>query len=174
MRALFAFLFLMAFAPNGFAQFSEPPIATNTINAIQLRELNLRSGDYTIMQSVTATSIIAVEHSKKGFTITCEDENFMLKYKYLDKDREEKYAILDDWEGVVKLGFLNNMVDWKLPKNAADVAKRLAIYRLINTAQQAGADGVIEPIVSMNMARSGKLYYYKTTVTGRLIKLNAK
>lgn len=151
--------------------YTEPPIATNTINAIGLRELNLRTGDYEVMKAVTENAVISVEFSKKGFTVQCEDEDFMLKYKF-NKDKDgEGYAELVDWNGVIKQGYLSNTAELRLPRNAAEVAKRLAIYRLINTAAQMGADGVVEPVVSMNMAKNGKLIYYKTTVTGRLIKL---
>lgn len=98
----------------------------------------------------------------------CEDESFRLEYAWV-KDKWQ----LCNWEGVVKVGFLSNENDdLFVPKSAAIVAKRLAIYKLINEAQMKGADGVIEPIISMNMARNGKRYYYKTTASGKLIKLN--
>ena len=172
---------IIAFALSGSIcraqlNFSEPPIATNTINALQFSELNLSSGDFTILESVTETSIIAQEDTRKGRVITCEDEDFMLVFRDFYIKKEKKYIQeLVNWSGIVKLGFLKNDIDkLSIPNNAAEIGKRLAIYRLINTATQSGADGILEPIVSMNMARSGGKIYYKTTVTGRLIRLNNK
>lgn len=151
--------------------FSEPPIATNTINSVRLSELNLTGSDYTVMNTITETSLISVEHSRKGFKIYCEDEDFKLEYRY-EKTGE---AQLIDWEGVVKLGFLSNDdVYLYTPKRPADIAAKLAVYKMINAAQMNGADGVIEPTISMNMARNGKLHYYKTTVSCKLIKLIVK
>lgn len=156
---------------SGFAQnaFSEPPIASNKINSVRLSELNLKSSDYTVLNTVTETSLISLEYrGKNKYSIMCEDENFRLEYAWV-KDKWQ----LCNWEGVVKVGFLSNENDdLFVPKSAAIVAKRLAIYKLINEAQMKGADGVIEPIISMNMARNGKRYYYKTTASGKLIKLN--
>ena len=174
---LFACLgFLPELSSLAQSSFTEPPIATNTINAVKLSELNLTSNDYTLMETITETSIISVEHSKRGFTIASEDEDFMLKYKYVkekEDGRTQWYIDLEDWSGVVKLGYLSNDVDVYTPKRPADVAKKLAVYRLINVAQQSGADGIVEPVISMNMAKNGKLYFYKTTVTGRMIKLKS-
>ena len=157
---------------HGYAQdaFSEPPIASNKINSVRLSELNLRSSDYTVLNTLTETSLVSIEYQGKNkYTIACEDEGFRIEYKWNGK---EKHWEVNDWEGIVKLGFLSGEDDdIFFPRYASTVAKRLAIYKLINAAQMKGADGVIEPIVSMNMARNGKLYYYKTTVSGKLIKL---
>lgn len=151
-------------------EFSEPPIATNTINAVKLSELNLRSSDYELLQQVTETAVVSVDNNRRGFVINCDDENFMLKYKYV-KEGGKWYTELSDWDGVVKLGYLSNNIDLYVPNRAADVAKGLALYRLISTASQMGADGIVEPMVSMNVAKSGKTIYFKTTVMGRMIRL---
>ena len=159
---------------NALAQdFSEPPIVTNSINAVRLSELNLTSSDYSLMNTITETSIVSVSYSRRGFTITGEDESFVLKYKYIKKG-DDWHTELVDWSGTVKLGYLSNDTDLYVPKRAADVAKRLAIHRLIARAQQMGADGIVEPIVSMNMATNGKQDYFKTTVSGKLIVLKVQ
>lgn len=161
---------LSSFAQDGFTR---PPIATNSISSIQFRDLYLHEGDYTIMQTVTESALVSASYSKKGkdYEIICEDEDFRLKYEW-DKDKER--YVLEDWSGVVKLGYLRNDMEVKPPKDADDIARRLAIYRLIATASQNGADAIIDPIVTMNMARSGNLFYYKVTATGRMIKLNQR
>ena len=155
-------------------EFDEPPIATNTINALQFSELNLNSGDFSILDVVTESSIIVLEQTKKERIITCEDEDFRLVFKYV-KEENKKVLKLEEWSGIIKLGYLKNEIEkLSVPYNAAEIGRRLAIYRLINVASQSGADGILEPIVSMNMASNGGKIYFKTNVTGRLIRLNNK
>ena len=168
---------LLSFPAIAQDSFSEPPITTNSISAVKLKDLNLQPGDYTIMQTITETSVVSVDHTKRGFTITSEEDGFMLRYKFVQVREDGKiYWRIDlvDWSGVVKMGYLANDVKVYTPTSAADVARRLAIYRLIDTASQKGADAIIDPIISMNMAKSGSLYYFKTTVSGRMIKLNER
>ena len=157
---------------HGFAQgFSSPPIATNTVNTVRFNELNLKSSDYSVLSTVTETALIAEERGRRGYTISCEEEGFRLEFEY-DKDD----IVLKNWDGIIKMGFLANNIpsELKTPKDSYDIANKLAVYKLINTAQMQGADGVIEPIISINMARNGNVYYYKATVSGKLIKLNVK
>ena len=52
-----------------------------------------------------------------------------------------------------------------------DVARRLAIYRLINMAQLDGSDGLIEPVIATSLEQSGKQVVFKTTVTAKTIKI---
>ncbi len=127
------------------------------------------------MNTVTETAVVSRQEIRNGYIAACEDENFTLKFGYYRSKIDEKlYVKLLDCKGVIKLGFLSNTAELYEPYDVADISKRLAIYRLINTAQQMGADGVVEPIISMNMAKSGNLLYYKTTISGKLIKLKVK
>ena len=60
-----------------------------------------------------------------------------------------------------------------IPPHPHWIVRRLAIYRLINAAKVAGADGVIEPIISTNVAqgRRSRDIVYKTTVSAKLVKI---
>ena len=174
---LFRYLFLLFVASLAFpgcgslkGTSSAPPIATNTINVASFKDLHLQKGDYVILKTASETSVIKARFTKYGFTISSENGDFELEYKY---DREDEgYVRLEDWSGVLNLGYFHNDVNaLRYPTSPAEVARRLAIYQLINTAAQAGADAVVEPVISMNMAKNGAFYYYKTTVTGKLIQL---
>lgn len=150
------------------------PQAINTINSVNLSELNLKHGsDYTIINTATAEAsvIFIIKHKGKEITIKEENNEFELVYKF---DKEDKDFHLDDYEGIARFGFLSNdygftTIDYASPEY---IVRNLAIYRLINTAKVRGADGVIEPVISTNVEQRGKDIVFKTTASAKLIKLS--
>ncbi len=153
------------------------PKAVNTVNAVSLKELNLERKDYDILNTVTAEATIVYSEGNGGNIrrINCPDEDFSLTHSY-----HKKTGWHCTFRGIVKLGYLAN--DYSLPNemiaNPEEVARRLAIYRLINQANLVGADGVIEPIISTSVdnAKSGKTtnsVVFKSTVSAKLIKLKS-
>lgn len=151
------------------------PIATNTINSVGLSELNLKHGtDYTVLNTVTAEATILYTTHKKGREVSIKEENgeFEIRWKY-DEESREWYR--EDFEGIARYGFLSNDYARVNTKEIApeDIVRNLAIYRLINQAKVRGVDGVIEPVISTNAEASGKNIIFKTTVSAKLMKLNA-
>ncbi len=142
------------------------PYAINTVNSVNLSELNLEREDYEILNTVTATAIIQRTGNRKSYQeYTLSEQTGELTYY-----RTIKKGMIDESvEGVVYAGFLSNdfanlSVD---VSNPASLARAIAIYRIINQVQANGADGVIEPIVSTSYSNG----LYKTTVSAKLIKL---
>ena len=81
---------------------------------------------------------------------------------------------IDEVKGIVRIGLLKNdymREDLYLEADPYWFSRNMAIYRLINAAKMAGADGIIEPIVSTNVEQVGRKIIFKTTVSGKLIKL---
>lgn len=153
----------------------EMPIAINTINSVNLRELNLQHGtDYTILNTVSADATVIYSTQKKGKKITIEEENreFKIVWEYNDKTGKMRR---EDFEGIARFGFLSNDYDRVFTKKIAPeyIVRNLAIYRLINQAKVRGADGVIEPVISTSAEARGNDVIFKTTVTAKLMKLNA-
>ena len=69
------------------------PIATNTINSVELRELNLQHGsDYTITNTVSADATVVYTTQKKGkkIKITEETGEFSIVYEYDEKNGKMK------------------------------------------------------------------------------------
>lgn len=148
------------------------PRAVNTVNSVGLKELNLERGDYKILNTVTASATITYTENKSGteYSIAGENNEFMLLYRFNEKKGWEcRYS------GIVKLGFLSN--DYQVGDigilQPEEVARRLAIYRLVNQVHMDGGDGVIEPIISTNVAQRGKNVIYKATVSAKIVKLNS-
>ncbi len=152
----------------------EIPIATNTINSVALRELNLKHGtDYTVLNTVTAEATVIYTTYKKGRKISIKEENgeFEIVWNY---DEKSGKIFTEDFEGIARFGFLSNDYSRVSTNDIAPeyIVRNLAIYRLINQAKVRGADGVIEPVISTNAEGSGKNIVFKTTVSAKLMKLN--
>lgn len=146
------------------------PKAINTISPVTFADLNLRRGDYEVLNTLTATGVVVYKRSFNEIKIAEENNEFSINYRY---DKKTGRWNLDKVVNIVKFGFLASdygstaIVDY----NAEDIVRRLAIYRLINEAQMMGADGVIEPVVATNMEQLGRDIVFKTTVSAKVIKL---
>lgn len=145
------------------------PKATNTVSTASFKDLNLERADYEILNTITAEAVIISDEKgskKKGLNLTLTEENDEFQLKFYDDKIEHR--------GIVRLGYLANdyTYDPSDLQNAESLARRLAIYRLINIAQQNGADGIIEPTVSTAVEQIGnKTIRLKTTAVAKIIKL---
>lgn len=152
------------------------PRAVNTVNSVSISELNLERKDYQILKTISADATILYSAGLDGkdYTIKCPDEDFALKF--IKKKQKNGGGWKCEYKGIVKLGYLAN--DYKYDDTALspeEVARRLAIYKLINQVKLAGADGVIEPIISTNIDNGkrgmSRNIIFKTSVSAKLIKL---
>ena len=175
MRKIFVALFILIIATSCSERII--PKAINTVNAVSLQELNLERKDYRILNTVTAEATVHYSTSFDGKTtiIQCPEDNFAykstIKKSISGKVKNQKH----EFRGVAKLGYLaNDYIANDTQLGPEEIARRLAIYKLINEAKLAGADGIIEPIISTNVSNgtSAREVVYKTTVSAKLIKLN--
>ncbi len=153
------------------------PQAVNTINSVRLDELNLERKDYIILNTISAEAVIIARYSDNEIRITEQNNEFAIKFNQVTLGQGANKSTgwtVDKVDGVARFGFLSN--DY----NATEVGpyphymvRNLAIYRLINASKVAGADGVIEPVISTNIEQGDKKneVVYKTTVSAKLIKL---
>ncbi len=149
------------------------PQAVNTVSTVTFRDLNLKTGDYYLLNKVNADATINVEYkSDDHIQIQCVEDDFTLIYK---KDKTGAWTI-DKFSGVARMGYLTND-DRNMSTslyNPEDIVRRLAIYRLINSVQQQGADGLIEPTISTNVVQTGKkTVTFTTHAEGKLIRLKS-
>lgn len=146
------------------------PMAVNTVKSVGFDEMNLQRADYEIINTLTQTAVIHCRMTSKEMIIRDQEGEFELPF---ERNKLGQMTLnIRKMQGFAKLGFLSNDyalgTDWCTPEN---IARRLAVYRLINQAQEYGADGVIEPVISTNMEQSGKAVIFKTTVTAKAIRL---
>lgn len=154
------------------------PKAVNTVHPVGWEELNLVRKDYIILNTTTAEASVIYSRSSKYIKISDANREFVATFKkakiknHFGKKTEGWY--LYDVDGIVRIGFLKNDYDEDevmLECNPSWFSRKMAVYRLINAAKVAGADGIIEPIISTNIEQVGRNVIFKTTVSGKLIKL---
>jgi len=144
------------------------PKAVNTVAPVSFNDLNLKSGDYTLVNTATAEATVVAKFKKNEVTVSSED--FSITYNIVNGGWYFK-----ECDGVARLGYLTNVIsDANALLFPEDIARRLAIYRLINEVKMEGADGIIEPVVSTNVQKTGsKTVTYTSTAEGKLIKLKS-
>ena len=146
------------------------PEAVNTIHATTFNELNLQRSDYTVLNTITAEALVFYQASRSEINIEEANQEFEITHKLNSAGNTTKY------KGIVRIGYLAN--DYRNQKpgkltNPSDIARGFATYRLINMAQQEGADGIIEPTISTNVEQQGKKIVYRTIIKAKIIKLKA-
>lgn len=153
------------------------PKAVNTVHPVGWEELNLTRKDYIILNTVSADASVTWSETSKKLKISDESGEFVAtfkKYKIKTPFGKSVDFSLKDVKGIVRIGLLKNdydMEDLGLQADPFWFSRNMAMYRLINAAKIAGADGIIEPIVSTNIEQVGRKVVFKTTVSGKLIKL---
>lgn len=172
-----SFIFVIITCAVFFTACSTPsaivPTAINTVNSVRLSELNLEREDYKILNTITAEASVIYQHNVGTIVIKEADGDFSVTFKKEKVDGKTQW-IYTGCTGVARYGFLTN--DYA---NAGgddihpeQMARNLAVYRLINACKVAGGDGVIEPVVSTNVGQEGRDIIFKTTVSAKVIKIN--
>lgn len=143
------------------------PQATNSAGSVAFGELNLNRSEYLVYNTITETA--SVVYDVDDNKVREINNEFSYEFEY---DKTGK-LVLDDVEGVLRLGSLSNAASNTYdPTNVGDITRRLAIFRLNNSAKEAGADYIIEPIVSMDIKQSGRHEItYTATASAKLVKI---
>lgn len=149
------------------------PQVTNTIAPVSFESLNLERKDYIVLNTISAEVTLTAHFSDKVIKVEDPGGEFSLTW---EKDKKTGGWSPNRIAGIMRLGYLNNDYEnelFDIPPHPHWIVRRLAIYRLINAAKVAGADGVIEPIISTNVAqgRRSRDIVYKTTVSAKLVKI---
>ncbi len=146
------------------------PQATNSAGAVAFGELNLNRSEYLVYKTISETASVSLKERGGKWEIKEVNGEFSYEFSF---DSKAGQIVFDDIEGVVKLGYTYNsgsaMFDMT---NAGEIARRLAIFRLNNSAKEAGADYVIEPIVSVDINQTGRREItYTATASAKLVKI---
>ena len=153
-------------------------VGRNTINTVYWPELMLDRSEYVVLDRVTATATITYDATfKRKPKIIGENDEFVIVVK--------PYGPVIT-EGICKFGYLmadvgvttevmrgvfkkRGIVSF-IPSDPEIVARQLAVYRLINEAKAIGADALIEPIISSDVASTRKtINVIKTTVSAKAV-----
>ena len=150
------------------------PQAVSTVKAVSFEELNLTNKDYVILDRVEASARIEMTITNYFYSVKDPEGSFELDFT---RDPNTKEWVLNDFEGVVRAGFLSSGNLSRIDPNAPDeIAHAMAMYRIINLVKEQGADGIIEPMFSTNIEQTsshrGRITLtYLTTVSGKAVRL---
>lgn len=150
-----------------------PTTAISNMPVVTVNDLNLKRGDYTILNAITATAAVRSDNRKSKRTIYEENGEFKLVYDIVKSDGK-RYLEYDDCEGVIRLGYIGGTNIYNSDSNyipAEEIVRRLALYRLIGLAKEYGADALFEPTITTTATSEGKLLIYRTEASAKLIKI---
>ena len=149
------------------------PRAVSTITTGSLKDLNLQRGDYQIINTVTAEASIACKSNKSGTEISIigVDDDFRLEYT-----KDKKGGWKGQFSGVVRAGYMDDAFSTTEVEvfDPAEIANRLAIYRLISQVKLVGGDAMLTPAILTETEQKGNTIYYKTTASAKAIVINNK
>ena len=146
------------------------PHSVSTASAVTIDELNLKPGDYSILQSITETASVTCEYRNDEIRVNSGDGDFTYTFKLNPKSG----WFLKSFSGAAALGYFSN--DYtaepaEMP-NVEEFARRVAMAQIINAARDYGADAVIEPICVTKTSNAGNnKIEYTCTVTAKLIEI---
>ena len=165
---LMALFVVMSLSSCGGSKTLVLPRAVNTVNAVGLSELNLERNDYQILDRITAEASVVYKETSGTVKLSDDAGECEVTYK-----KTPMGLTMRKFKGFFKMGYLHNDYSSVNYNNPEEFARRLAIYRLINMSNEMGADGIVEPVISTNIAQEGKnTIIFKTTVSGKIVKLN--
>ncbi|MBQ6070337.1 MAG: hypothetical protein IJK85_01140 [Bacteroidales bacterium] len=143
------------------------PQATNSAGSVAFGELNLNRNEYLVFKTISESATVI--YNVKDNEVKEKNNEFSYEFGY---DKTGK-VVLNDVDGVIRLGSLSNMAsNYYDPTNVGDITRRLAIFRLNNSAKEAGADYIIEPIVSMDIKETGRNEVtFTATATAKLVRI---
>lgn len=145
------------------------PQATNSAGAVAFGELNLNRSEYLVYNTITETASVILDVRIAKYKIYEANKEFSYELSY----NKAGNLIINDIDGVVRLGTFYHIASNEFdPTNAGEIARKLAIFRLNNSAKEAGADYIIEPIVSVNISKTGRSEItYTATATAKLVRI---
>ena len=152
------------------------PQAINTRATASFEELNLERKDYIVMNTVSAEATIYAHFSNALIEVEDPNGDFSLSWVVSTNANGQAIYVPLKVNGILRLGYLSNDYDEQImyiPAYPHWIVRRMAIYKLINAAKVAGADGIIEPVISTNVeqGRRSRDIVYKTTISGKFIKI---
>ena len=153
MKKFFLYTVIMATAllVNSCASLEFIPRATNSAGTVGFGELHLNRSEYVIFNTISESACVIFDYSDNEVKEVNGEFAYTFSYSKTGK------ILLDDIEGVVRLGSLYNVAsNYFDPTDVGDIARRLAIFRLNNSAKEAGADYIIEPVVSMEITQTDR------------------
>lgn len=165
-------LCLVAIFMSSCVELAVIPKAINTVNTVGLNELNLERSNYKILKTISSEASVTYEQQGDRYYIREANGECEISFIYNHKTKSWTY---DNFKGIARYGFLTNdygVIESVKEMSPESYARNLAIYRLINACKVSGGDGLIEPIISMNVGQQGRSIVFNVSASAKVVKLN--
>lgn len=146
------------------------PHAVSSSEAISLKDLNLKRGDYNVLSTISESATVSCTYKSEEIIIEGVDDGFMYKFKY---DAKGGWR-LDSYSGVVTLGYFVSDLTKEMSSipNPEEFSRRIAAARLINAVKDYDADGIIAPVTTTMVSQAdNKTAVFTTKVSAKLVKI---
>lgn len=152
------------------------PRAVSTASAVDIKSLNLKSGDYEILNTIQESASVTCEYKKNKIRVISGDGDFIYTFVF---DIKTGWT-LKSFSGAATMGYLYNQytqlndVVTSTSINVEEFARLAATAKLIDAIKDYGADGVIEPVTTTLVSGTDKYIEYRSTVRAKLIVIKPK
>lgn len=146
------------------------PHSVSTVGVTTVKDLDLKSGQYQILKTISESASVICEYKSNSIKITSGDGDFSYKFLF---DTRSGWK-LESFTGAASLGYFTN--DFNYAKSSMpspeEFSRRVAMARIIDAVADLNADGIIEPITVTSASNIGnKKVEYRTTVRAKLISI---
>ena len=153
-------------APRTFIPYARSSVSTESL---------VPGKNYEIVDTITAEAVVAVSSKSDRFEIEADSGDF-LNVCNVTKNEGIKYN-LEKSKGILLFGFVEGLdLGEPDPCDGNSVASGLAAYKLINEIKNSGADGIVAPMISVDVEETGSGFFsrtltYKVVITAKLVKI---
>lgn len=149
------------------------PHSVSTISAVPMADLNLKTGDYDVLKTVSETASVVCEYRKDEIKVVSGDGDFSYTFK---NDIKNGWS-LKSFSGAAEFGYFSSDFEGKPSEvpNIEEFSRRVAMARIVTLARDYGADAVLEPVCVTRASNAGnRKVEYSCTVSAKLIVIKVK
>jgi len=153
-------------APRTFVPYARSSVSTESL---------VPGKNYEIINTITAEAVVAVS-SKKG-TLEIEPDSGEFLNICNVADEGVKYNV-EKSKGILLYGLVEGLdLGDPDPCDGNSMASGLAAYKLIKEIKNSEADGIVAPMISVDVEETGTGFFsrtvtYKVVITAKLVKIH--
>lgn len=144
------------------------PHSVSTVSSVSFDDLKLKTGEYTILKTISETATVKSEFRNNEIKVTGGDGDFTYTFRY---DPKAGWS-LAKFSGAASLGYFTKdyiATGTEVP-NTEEFARRVAMAKIIAAVADYHADAIVEPVVVTKVENlGGSTVEYTSTVSAKLV-----
>lgn len=165
--AISALAVLMLQSCNSKREFLVIPHSVSTASSVPFKDLNLKTGEYSILKTITESASVRCEFKNNEIKVIGGDGDFTYTFRFNNGSWS-----LAKFSGAAELGyFAEDFIasPSEIP-NTEEFARRVAMSKIIGAMKDFHADAVVEPVVVTKVNNLGNnTVEYLTTISAKLV-----